>query len=188
MCSRHTGMLIVSSHARLRNIDRASTSQDTTLRPNFESVSRDLQGAARTMGLPIHVVHASTEGELETAFETLSHLRARAVIIGTDTFDNSQSKKLAALALRHSLLAIYKYREFVASGALMSYAGSITDAYRMAGTYTARILKGEKTSDLPVQQSHAGERPCAGPQRRFPEAPASQAPSSGACGPLRLGR
>jgi putative tryptophan/tyrosine transport system substrate-binding protein len=125
--------------------------------PNVESVSRDLQGAARTMGLPIHVVHASTEGELETVFETLSHLRARAVIIGTDTFYNSQSRNLAALALRHSLPAIYQYREFVASGGLMSYAGSITDAYRMAGIYTARVLKGEKPSNLPVQQSTKAE-------------------------------
>jgi putative ABC transport system substrate-binding protein len=125
--------------------------------PNVESVSRDLQAAAQIVRLPIHVVHASTESELETAFETLSQLRASGLVIGTDTFYNSQSRKLAALALRHSMPAIYQYREFVASGGLMSYAGSITDAYRVAGVYTGRILKGEKPSDLPVQQSTKAE-------------------------------
>jgi putative ABC transport system substrate-binding protein len=78
-------------------------------------------------------------------------------VIGTDTFFNSQSKKLATLSLRHSVPAIYQYREFVAAGGLMSYAGSITDAYRMAGIYTGRILKGEKPSGLPVQQSTKAE-------------------------------
>jgi putative ABC transport system substrate-binding protein len=125
--------------------------------PNVESVSRDLQGAARSMGLPIHVLHASTETELEGAFETLAQLRASALVIGTDTFYNSQSRKLAELALRHSVPAIYQYREFVAAGGLMSYAGSITDAYRMAGVYTARLLKGAKPADLPVQQSTKAE-------------------------------
>jgi putative tryptophan/tyrosine transport system substrate-binding protein len=78
-------------------------------------------------------------------------------VIGTDTFFNSQSGNLAALALRHAVPAIYQYREFAAAGGLMSYAGSITDAYRVAGTYTARILKGEKPSGLPVQQSTKAE-------------------------------
>jgi putative ABC transport system substrate-binding protein len=82
---------------------------------------------------------------------------APALLIGTDTFFNSQSGNLAALALRHAVPAIYQYREFAAAGGLMSYAGSITDAYRVAGTYTARILKGEKPSGLPVQQSTKAE-------------------------------
>jgi putative tryptophan/tyrosine transport system substrate-binding protein len=125
--------------------------------PNVESVSRDLHAAARTVGLPIHVVHASSESELDSAFDTLSQIRASGLVIGTDTFYNSQSRKLAALALRHSIPAVYQYREFVASGGLMSYAGSITDAYRMAGIYTGRVLKGEKASDLPVQQSTKAE-------------------------------
>jgi putative tryptophan/tyrosine transport system substrate-binding protein len=125
--------------------------------PNLESVSRDLNAAARTIGLPIHVLHASTERDLDAAFASVAELRADALVIGTDTFFNSQSKKLGTLALRHAVPAIYQYREFVAAGGLMSYAGSITDAYRMAGVYTGRILKGEKPSDLPVQRSAKAE-------------------------------
>ena len=121
--------------------------------PNLKAVLRDLQAAARTLGLPIHVLHASTERDFDTVFATLVQLRAGALVIGTDTFFNSQSGKLAALTVRHAVPAIYQYREFAAAGGLMSYAGSITDAYRLAGVYTGRILKGKKPSDLPVQQS-----------------------------------
>ncbi len=125
--------------------------------PNLAAVSRDLQAAARTVGLSIHILHASTEHDLEAVFATMVELRAGALVIGTDTFFNSQSARLAALALRHALPAIYQYREFASAGGLMSYAGSITDAYRVAGVYTGRILKGEKPSDLPVQQSTKAE-------------------------------
>ena len=121
--------------------------------PNLQTVSRDLRAAARTVGRPIHVLHASTERDFDTVFATLLRLRAGGLVIGTDTFFNSQSRKLAALTLRHAVPAIYQYREFAAAGGLMSYAGSITDAYRLVGVYTGRILKGEKPSDLPVQRS-----------------------------------
>ena len=125
--------------------------------PNVESVSRDLHEAARIMRLPIQVLHASTEPELDKAFEDCVRLRADGLVIGTDTFFNSQSRRLAGLGMHHRLPAIYQYREFVAAGGLMSYAGSITDAYRVAGVYAGRILKGEKPSDLPVQQSTKAE-------------------------------
>jgi putative ABC transport system substrate-binding protein len=125
--------------------------------PNLEAVSRDLLAAARTLGLPIHVLHASTERDFDPAFTTLVQLRAGGLVIGTDTFFNSRSAQLAALTVRHAVPAIYQYREFAAAGGLMSYAGSITDAYRLAGVYTGRVLKGEKPADLPVQRSTKAE-------------------------------
>jgi putative tryptophan/tyrosine transport system substrate-binding protein len=121
--------------------------------PNLGVVLPDLEGAARALGQPTRLVHASTERELEAAFEALAAAGADALVIGTDTFFNSQGERLARLALRHALPAIYQYREFVAAGGLMSYSGSITDAYRLAGAYTGRILKGEKPSGLPVQRA-----------------------------------
>jgi len=120
--------------------------------PNYAAVSRDLQAAARKLGLSIHLLHASTVPELEAAFATMGELHADALIIGTDTFYNSQSVRLAELALIYRLPAMYQYREFAAAGGLVSYSGSITDAYRVAGVYAGRILKGEKIADLPVQQ------------------------------------
>ena len=125
--------------------------------PNLESVSRDLLSAAHDLRQPVHVLHASTVRDLEAAFVTFAHLRARAVVIGTDTFFNSQGERPARLALQHAMPAIYQYREFVAAGGLMSYAGSITDAYRMAGVYVGRVLKGERPSDLPAQRSTKAE-------------------------------
>jgi putative ABC transport system substrate-binding protein len=111
-----------------------------------------MQAAARTLGLQLHVLHASTERDLDTAFPTLGELRAGALVIGSDAFFNNRSELLAALALRHAVPAIFQFREFVAAGGLMSYSGSITDDYRLAGVYTGRILKGEKPADLPVQR------------------------------------
>jgi ABC-type uncharacterized transport system substrate-binding protein len=121
--------------------------------PSAETVSRELQAVARTIGLKIHVLHASTEAEIDAAFATLVELRARALAIGNDPFFNSRSAHLAALTNRHAMPAIYQYREFAAAGGLMSYGGSLTDAYRQAGIYAGRILAGAKPGDLPVQQS-----------------------------------
>jgi putative tryptophan/tyrosine transport system substrate-binding protein len=125
--------------------------------PNLASVLRDLQAAARAVNLPIKILEASTVQDLDGVFAALAEMRASGLVIGTDTFFNSQSARLAALALKHHMPAIYQYREFAAAGGLMSYAGSITDAYRVAGAYTGRILKGEQPSDLPVQQSTKAE-------------------------------
>jgi putative tryptophan/tyrosine transport system substrate-binding protein len=87
----------------------------------------------------------------------LIQMRAGALVIGPDTLFISQSKQLAALTVRHAVPAIFQYREFPVAGGLMSYGGSLTDAHRLVGVYTGRILKGAKPADLPVQQSTKAE-------------------------------
>jgi putative ABC transport system substrate-binding protein len=121
--------------------------------PFAETLSRDAHAAAGRLGLEVHVLHASTERELDTVLANLTQVRASALVIGTDPFFNSRIEQLAALSLRHAVPAIYSVREFAAAGGLMSYGGSSTDAQRQAGVYTGRILKGEKPADLPVQQT-----------------------------------
>ena len=139
----------------LRELVPAATVMALLVNPAYpaaETQSRDMQAAARTLGLQLHVLHASTERDFDTAFATLVQLRAGALVIGTDAFFINRSELLAALALRHAVPAIFQFREFVAAGGLMSYAGSVRDDYRLVGIYTGRILKGEKPADLPVQQ------------------------------------
>ncbi len=122
--------------------------------PNLaEAQSRDLQMAARSRGLQLHVLHASTDPDFETAFESLARLGARGLVISSDSFFFSRSDRLATLAARHAVPAIFGFREFVAAGGLMSYGGSLAESFRWVGVYTGRILKGEKPSDLPVQRS-----------------------------------
>ena len=122
--------------------------------PAAETLSRDAQAAAQTLGLELHVLHASSERDFAAVFAALPQLRAGVLVIsGTDTFLISRSEQLAALTIRHAVPTIFQFREFIAAGGLMSYGGSITDSYRQAGIYAGRILKGEKPADLPVQQS-----------------------------------
>jgi len=121
--------------------------------PTAEIQSRNMQAAAGNLGLQLHVLHASTERDFDTVFATFAQLRAGGLVIGADAFFVSRSEQLAALALRHAVPAIYQFRAFAAAGGLMSYGSNLTDAYRLAGVYTGRILKGEKPSDLPIQQS-----------------------------------
>jgi putative ABC transport system substrate-binding protein len=121
--------------------------------PNTETLLRNLQAAARTLGLQLHVLHASTERDLDTVFATFVQLRAGGLVIGADASINTWSGQIAALMLRHAVPTITQYREFAAAGGLMSYGTSFPNAYRQAGVYTGRILKGEKPADLPVQQS-----------------------------------
>jgi putative ABC transport system substrate-binding protein len=118
-----------------------------------DTLSRELPPAARTLGLKLHVLHASNERDFDTVFATLVQLRADGLVISSDYLFTSQSEQLAALAVRHALPTIYQYREFAAAGGLMSYGGSPTEPSRLAGVYTGRILKGEKPADLPVQQA-----------------------------------
>src|SRR5499425_488214 len=118
-----------------------------------EATTRELETAARTMGLEFRVLHASSEREIDTAFATLVQLRAGALVIGADALFNSRSEQLAALTIRHRVPAIYQFREFVSAGGLMAYGSTVLDTYRPLGVYTGRILKGEKPADLPVQQA-----------------------------------
>ena len=120
--------------------------------PSSERQSNNMQAAARSLGLQLHVLHASTERDFDRAFATLVQLRAGMLMIGADAFFVSQSEQLGALALRYAVPAISFYREFVAAGGLMSYGGDVADAFRLMGVYSGRILKGEKPADLPVQQ------------------------------------
>jgi putative tryptophan/tyrosine transport system substrate-binding protein len=121
--------------------------------PNAETQSRELQIAAGTLKLKLHVIRASTEGDLEPALEAVTQARAAALLVGPDTFLVSRFEQLAALALRHGVPTISQYREFAVAGGLMGYGGRLYEPVRLAGLYAGRILKGEKPADLPVQQS-----------------------------------
>ena len=114
---------------------------------------RDLQEAARTIGLPLHVLRASTDREIDTAFESVAQHRIPALLVASDPFFNQRPDKLVALAARHAVPAIYEIRDFAVAGGLMSYGPSFSDAVRQVGVYTGRILKGDKPADLPVVQS-----------------------------------
>jgi putative tryptophan/tyrosine transport system substrate-binding protein len=118
-----------------------------------EPVSRDVQTAARMFGIKLHVLHASNEPEFDAVFATTARLGAAGLVIGPDALFNSRIEQLAALTVRHAVPAIYQWREFTAAGGLLSYGSSLTDVYRQAGVYTGRILKGEKPTDLPVEQT-----------------------------------
>ena len=117
-----------------------------------ETATKEVQAAARTLGLELHVLNASTERDFDAVFAKLIQLRAGALVISGGQFFNSRSKQLAATALRYAVPTISPYVDLEANG-LMSYGTSITDAYRLAGVYTGRVLKGEKPADLPVQQA-----------------------------------
>jgi putative ABC transport system substrate-binding protein len=101
----------------------------------------------------LRFVHASTDGDLNSVFETLVRLRAGGLVIAPDQFLYARSGQIAARAARHGLPTIFQYRESAKAGGLMSYGGNAMDAFRLVGVYTGRILKGEKPSDLPVHQS-----------------------------------
>ena len=122
--------------------------------PNLaEAQSRDLEVPARALGLRIHTLHASADRDFDAAFATMAELRVGGLLVSSDSFFFSRSRQLAALATRHALPAIYGFRESAVAGGLMSYGGGLADLHRWMGVYAGRILKGEKPSDLPVQQS-----------------------------------
>jgi putative ABC transport system substrate-binding protein len=119
--------------------------------PTSESQIRDVQTAARARGVELMILNASGERDIDAAFASFVQQRVNAVIVGSDSVFVSRPDQLVGLAARHALPAIY-FREFVGAGGLISYGASISDAYRLAGGYVGRILKGEKPADLPVMQ------------------------------------
>jgi ABC-type uncharacterized transport system substrate-binding protein len=119
---------------------------------NTEPTLRDVQAAARSMGLQIQVLEASTSREINAAFATFVRERPDALFVGPDIFFLSRRLQLAHLATRHAIPATYSARQYAEAGGLMSYGTKITDAWRQLGVYTGRILKGAKPADLPVEQ------------------------------------
>jgi putative tryptophan/tyrosine transport system substrate-binding protein len=118
-----------------------------------EAQSKDLDAATRKLGFKVAVLHAGTDPDFEPAFLSIVQMKADALVIGVNALFGRRIKQLAALALRHAVPSIYTTPEFVAAGGLMSYGVSTSEAYRIGGDYTGRILKGEKPSELPVQQA-----------------------------------
>ena len=117
-----------------------------------ETTIKELRAAAYTLGLELHVLNVSSERDFDAVFAKLVELRAGGLVIGGDPYFTGRHEQLAELALRHAVPTIYQNREFAAAGGLLSYGSDVTDAYRLAGIYTGRVLKGDKPADLPVQQ------------------------------------
>jgi ABC-type uncharacterized transport system substrate-binding protein len=118
-----------------------------------QAQSREVQSAARALGLELRVVNASSERDFDAVFANLNRLRVGGLVIGAGSIFVRAVEQLAALAVRHAVPAIYQSRDFPAAGGLMSYGSDVTDSYRLAGIYTGRVLKGETPADLPVQEA-----------------------------------
>jgi putative ABC transport system substrate-binding protein len=118
-----------------------------------EAFWRHLEPAAHSLGVQLHLLHASTESDLDRLFPTLVQLRGSGLIIGPGSFFAGRGKELGALSARHAMPTVFQYRDFAAAGGLMSYGSDETEYYSLVGTYVGRILKGEKPGDLPVQQA-----------------------------------
>ena len=118
-----------------------------------ERVIQEVQQAARVKGLQLHLLKASSESEIDTAFASLVQLHAGALLVAADPFLSSRREQLVALASRHAVPSIYAWREFAAAGGLISYGASLTSAFRLVGHYAGKVLKGEKPADMPVQQA-----------------------------------
>jgi putative tryptophan/tyrosine transport system substrate-binding protein len=120
--------------------------------PLAEGESKLVQDAARSLGLQLQILNASTESQIDTAFGTIAEQHASALVVSVDTFLNSRRAQIVTLAARHAVPAVYGAREYAISGGLMSYGIDLADGYRLSGAYAGKILKGAKPADLPVQQ------------------------------------
>jgi putative ABC transport system substrate-binding protein len=112
-----------------------------------------VQNAARSLGLELRILNASTVGEIDTAFANLAQIRTGALLISSETFFGSRREQIVALAARHAVPTMYGQSQWATGGGLISYGFNIAETYRQTGTYVGRILKGEKPADLPVQQA-----------------------------------
>jgi ABC-type uncharacterized transport system substrate-binding protein len=141
----------------LRELVPAATRVAVLVNPanaaNAETTLRDVEAAARVIGLQIQVLKASTNREISAAFTTLVRQRSDVLFVGNDAFFTTRRVQIAILAARHAVPAVYAQRDFAEAGGLMSYGSSITDAFRQVGVYTGRILRGAKPADLPVVQA-----------------------------------
>ena len=141
----------------LRELLPKATSIAVLLNPNSPGIAdpflRALQPAARALGLQLHVLNARTDHDFDMVFAKLAQLRADALVIMPDVLFSTRAEQLAKLSLLHAVPAIYEYRPFVAGGGLISYGSDETEYYHLLGSYTGRIVKGEKPADLPVVQS-----------------------------------
>ena len=120
--------------------------------PNNEIRPNDMQTAARTLGVELDVLRASTERDIDEVFASLVQARVGALVINPDPLFTGRIEQLVALTVRYAMPTIYN-REFAAAGGLIGYGVNLADAYRLAGVYTARVLAGAKPADLPVQRS-----------------------------------
>jgi putative tryptophan/tyrosine transport system substrate-binding protein len=152
-----TGVMEAKRLGLLHALVPAATTIAVLFNPSNPVTSRtqlkNVQDAARALGQDINILQANTERDIDTAFATLAKLRAGALLVGADPFFYGRRDQIVALAARHTIPAIYEWREYAEAGGLASYGTIITDAYRQIGLYAGRILKGEKPADLPVQQS-----------------------------------
>jgi putative tryptophan/tyrosine transport system substrate-binding protein len=142
--------------ALLHDLVPNATTVALLLNPNNAETARqpaELQEAARTLGMQLVILNATTPSGIDTAFTTIVQDRIGALVVAGDSFLANRREQIIALAARHAVPAIYNNREMAGAGGLMSYGNSLADAYRRAGIYTARILKGEKPADLPVEQA-----------------------------------
>jgi putative ABC transport system substrate-binding protein len=141
----------------IRELVPAATRVAVLLNPvstaSMETQSRDLEAAAGPLGLQIQIVNASTSREIDAAFALFAREPPHALFVGTGTFFRSRRVQLVLLATRHAVPAMYSLREYVEIGGLISYGADLTNTYRQIGVYAARILKGAKPVDLPVEQA-----------------------------------
>jgi putative tryptophan/tyrosine transport system substrate-binding protein len=156
-----TGIAILTTDLAAKRVEllhellRTSATLATLVNPTNPLTEPEIKGvrdAARSLGLELHVLNATTVSEIDAAFGRLIELRAGGLVVGVDSFLTSQRQRIIALAAAHSVPAIYGVREYAIAGGLMCYGSDLADAYRQSGIYAANLLKGAKPADLPVQQ------------------------------------